>query len=143
MEFIEGTRGFSPSSETSVTIGNFDGVHLGHRELVRRTVAHARDMDLSALVLTFSPHPIRFFRPGARFYEITSIREKADRMEELGVDIFVVESFGGEIGGMGPEDFAREVLRGRLRARMATVGYDFTFGRQRTGSPEMLARLGR
>ena len=129
--------------ETSVTIGNFDGVHLGHRELVRRTVAYARGLGLPAVVLIFSPHPIRFFCPGGRFYEVTTVNEKAARMEELGIDVFVVESFDGETGDMSSEEFARTVLRRRLRARMVTVGYNFTFGSKRAGSSEVLAELGR
>ena len=143
MRYIEGSRGFSPPGQTSITIGNFDGVHLAHRELVRRTVEHARELGAPAVALTFSPHPIRFFSPKARFYEITTIGEKAARMEELGIDILVVESFDGEIGGMAPEDFARTILRDRMRARVVTVGYDFTFGKDRAGSPEALTGFGR
>ncbi|MGA8754632.1 bifunctional riboflavin kinase/FAD synthetase [Candidatus Deferrimicrobium sp.] len=142
MEVIEGSGNFSPPGETSLTIGNFDGVHLGHRELLRRAVAHARDLRLEAVALTFTPHPVRFFTPKARFYEITSMGEKAARMEELGIDVLVVEAFTGAIGGMGPEEFARTVIHERLRARVVTVGYDFTFGRNRTGSPVMLRRIG-
>jgi riboflavin kinase/FMN adenylyltransferase len=143
MKCFEGSRGFSPPAETSLTIGNFDGVHLGHRELLRRVVAHARELGAIAVVLTFSPHPIRYFSPSARFYEITTLQEKAARLEELGIDALVVESFTGEIGGMRPEEFAATVIHARLRARFVTVGYDFTFGRNRTGSPAMLSRLGR
>jgi len=143
MKFIEGTRGFSCSSETSVTIGNFDGVHLGHRELIRRTVSNAGKLGLPSVVLIFSPHPVRFFHPKDYFYEITTVREKAALMEGLGIDIFVVESFDGEIGDMSPEEFVRTALCRRLRARIVTVGYDFAFGSKRTGSPEMLAELGR
>ncbi|GAB4228113.1 MAG: bifunctional riboflavin kinase/FAD synthetase [Deltaproteobacteria bacterium] len=143
MNVIEGSRGFSTTGRTSLTIGNFDGVHLGHRELLRRTVAHAREHRLLSVALTFSPHPIRYFTPGARFYEITTPEEKAARMEEMGIDVLVVESFTGEIGGMWPEEFARTVVSGRMRARFVTVGYDFTFGRKRTGSPGMLRRIGK
>jgi riboflavin kinase/FMN adenylyltransferase len=143
MRIIEGSRGFSAPAGVSLTIGNFDGVHLGHRELLRRTVARAREQGLLAVALTFAPHPIRYFTPKARFYEITTTEEKASRMEELGVDALVVESFTGEIGGMGPEEFARTVIHERMRARFVTVGYDFTFGRNRTGSPAMLSRIGR
>jgi riboflavin kinase/FMN adenylyltransferase len=142
MDVIEGSGNFSPPGETSLTIGNFDGVHLGHRELLRRTVAHARKFRLRAVALTFAPHPVRFFTPKARFYEITSMGEKASRMEKLGIDVLVVESFTGAIGAMGPEEFARTVVHERLRARFVTVGYDFTFGRKRTGSPGMLRRIG-
>lgn len=143
MDVIEGSGKFSPPGEISLTIGNFDGVHLGHRELLRRTVAHARDLGMQAVALTFTPHPIRYFTPKARFYEITTTGEKAARMEELGIDVMVVESFTGEIGGMGPEEFARTVVHERMRARYVTVGYDFTFGRNRTGSPGLLQRIGK
>jgi len=142
MDVFEGSGGFSLPGETSLTIGNFDGVHLGHRELLRRTVAHARDLRLQAVALTFTPHPVRFFTPRARFYEITSMGEKASRIEEMGIDALVIESFTGVIGGMGPEVFARTIVHERLRARFVTVGYDFTFGRNRTGSPGMLRRIG-
>lgn len=143
MRIVEGSIGFSAPGGTSLTIGNFDGVHIGHRELLRRTVARAREHGLPAVALTFRPHPIRYFTPRARFYEITSPEEKAARMEEMGIDALVVESFTGEIGEMGPEEFARTVIRGRLSARFVTVGYDFTFGKNRTGSPSMLSRIGR
>lgn len=143
MRIIEGSRGFSAPSGTSLTIGNFDGVHIGHRELLRRTVVRARENGLLAVALTFHPHPVRYFTPKARFYEITSPEEKAARMEEMGIDALVVESFTGEIGGMGPEEFARTVIHGRLSARFVTVGYDFTFGKNRTGSPALLSRVGR
>ena len=133
---------FSSSSKTSVTVGNFDGVHLGHRELIRRTVEHARRLGLPSVVLVFSPHPIRFLYPDLRLYEVATVREKAARMKELGVDAVVVESFDENVGDMGPEEFARMLLCDRLRARIVTVGYNFTFGRQRAGSASMLTELG-
>ncbi len=143
MKYFEGSRGFPPPAETSLTIGNFDGVHLGHRELLRRAVWHARERKAIAVALTFSPHPIRCFSPDALFYEITTLEEKAARIEELGIDALVVESFTGEIGGMWPEEFARTVIHARMRASIVTVGYDFTFGKNRSGSPAMLSRFGR
>jgi riboflavin kinase / FMN adenylyltransferase len=140
---VNGTAAFSAPAGVSVTAGNFDGVHVGHRELLRRTVARARSGGLTAVALTFSPHPVRFFSPRARFYEITTLPEKAERIATLGIDALVVESFGGELGRMTPEEFAREILHRRLGARHVVVGYDFTFGRGRTGSPALLAELGR
>ena len=142
MNVVNGTEAFSPPASVSVTIGNFDGVHLGHQELLRRTVAHAIAAGASSVALTFTPHPIRFFSPQARFYEITSLEEKADLIARFGIDTLVVESFTGEVGRMWPAEFAREVLARRLRARHVIVGYDFTFGRNRTGSPAMLREIG-
>lgn len=143
MNVVNGSSAFSPPAAVSVTIGNFDGVHLGHQELLRRTVARAIAAGTSSVALTFTPHPIRFFSPQARFYEITSLEEKAVLIARFGIDTLVVESFTGEVGRMWPAEFAREVLSRRLRARHVIAGYDFTFGRNRTGSPAMLVEIGR
>jgi len=143
MNVVNGSSAFPPQATASVTIGNFDGVHLGHQELLRRTVARANAAGTTSVALTFSPHPIRFFSPRARFYEITSLEEKAALIAGFGIDTLVVESFTGEVGCMWPSEFAREILVRRLRARQVIVGYDFTFGRNRTGSPAMLGEIGR
>jgi len=142
MILVSGSSEFASGTDVSLTVGNFDGVHLGHRELLRRTVSRARDAGTVAVALTFSPHPVRFFSPGARFYEITTAEEKADLIARMGIDVLVIESFDGGIGRMWPDEFVREILWRRLRARWVTVGYDFTFGRNRTGSPSMLVEVG-
>ncbi len=143
MIVIHGSSEFRSETGVSLTVGNFDGVHLGHRELLRRTVSRGRASGAMSVALTFTPHPVRFFSPGARFYEITTGEEKEALIAEAGIDVLVVETFDGGIGRMGPEEFAREILSGRLRARWVTIGYDFTFGRNRTGSPEVLVEAGR
>jgi riboflavin kinase/FMN adenylyltransferase len=143
MKVINGSSAFSPCGPASVTIGNFDGVHLGHHELLRRTVARAAAAGGCSIAMTFSPHPVRFFSPGARFYEITTLDEKAELIASFGIDNLIVESFTGEVGAMWPDEFAREILAGRLKARHVIVGYDFTFGRNRTGSPDALGKIGR
>lgn len=143
MRIVNGSAAFSAATAVSVTIGNFDGVHLGHQELLRRTVARAKATGTAPVALTFSPHPVRFFSPKARFYEITSLEEKAERIAGFGIEALVVESFTGEVGRMDPGKFAGEILALRLRARYAIVGYDFTFGRNRSGSPATLAGIGR
>ena len=143
MIVVRGSSEFASEETVSLTVGNFDGVHLGHRELLRKTVSRSRDSGGIAVALTFSPHPVRFFSPGARFYEITTEEEKADLIARMGIDVLVIESFDGGIGRMLPDEFAREILSRRLRARWVTVGYDFTFGRNRTGSPALLVEAGR
>ena len=143
MIVVHGSSGFSPGQPVSLTVGNFDGVHLGHRELLRRAVGKAKQEGTVSVALTFSPHPVRYFSPGARFYEITTEEEKGALIAAMGIDVLVVESFDEGIGGMSPEEFARRILRQRLCARWLTVGYDFTFGRNRTGSPSLLRKIGR
>jgi riboflavin kinase/FMN adenylyltransferase len=143
MNVVNGSSAFNGEAAASLTVGNFDGVHLGHQELLRRTVARAKATGTTSVALTFSPHPIRFFSPRARFYEITSLEEKAALIAWFGIETIVVESFTGDVGRMWPEEFAREIVSRRLRARHVIVGYDFTFGRNRTGSPSMLCEMGR
>ena len=143
MIVVRGSSEFTSETGVSLTVGNFDGVHLGHRELLRRTVARGREAETIAVALTFIPHPVRFFSPGARFYEITGEEEKVDLIAQTGIDVLVIDSFDGAIGGMWPEEFVRQILSRKLRARWVTVGYDFTFGRNRTGSPALLAEVGR
>ncbi|MGB3400179.1 MAG: bifunctional riboflavin kinase/FAD synthetase [Candidatus Deferrimicrobiaceae bacterium] len=142
MIVVRGSSEFTSETGVSLTVGNFDGVHLGHRELLRRTVARGREAGTIAVALMFNPHPVRFFSPGARFYEITGEEEKTGLIAQTGIDVLVIESFDGAIGGMWPDEFARQILALRLRSRWVTVGYDFTFGRNRSGSPAMLAEVG-
>lgn len=127
---------------TAVTIGNFDGVHRGHRELLRRTVEYAASAGIPSVAVTFSPHPARLFSPEARFYEITTPEERAELIAEAGIDRLVVEPFDEEMGRMTPEAFARDFLAARLRTRHLVVGYDFNFGAGRAGSPATLVALG-
>lgn len=143
MIVVMGSSNFAGPGGVSLTVGNFDGVHLGHRELLRRAVERARDRELMAVALTFTPHPVRFFSPHARFYEITTFDEKARLIGSLGIEVLVVEPFDGGVGLMAPDEFVREVVHRRLRARHLTVGYDFTFGRNRSGTAALLQALGR
>ncbi|HBO68876.1 MAG TPA: hypothetical protein DD658_01490 [Deltaproteobacteria bacterium] len=142
MIVVRGSSAFSSRQGVSLTVGNFDGVHLGHQELLRRTVDLAKREGTVSVALTFSPHPVRYFSPGARFYEITTGEERAALIAAAGIDALVVESFDEGIGRMSPEEFGREILSRRLSARWVTVGYDFTFGKSRSGSPSELRRIG-
>jgi len=143
MNVVRGSSAMPPGPGVSLTVGNFDGVHLGHRELLRAAVRTAREKGTASVALTFTPHPVRYFSPGSRFYEITTEAEKASLIAGMGIDTLVIERFDEEIGRMSPEEFAREILLRRLRAGWVTVGYDFTFGKNRSGSPSLLQRIGR
>jgi len=125
MNIVNGSSAFPPTAGVSVTIGNFDGVHLGHQELLRRTVARANAAGTSSVALTFTPHPIRFFRPHARLYEITSLEEKTVLIAKFGIDTLVVEPFTGEVGRMWPAEFAREVLARLGEGRLLTTPINY------------------
>jgi riboflavin kinase/FMN adenylyltransferase len=142
MTVLSGQFPVLPEGEKAVTIGNFDGVHRGHRELLRRTVEYASEAGIPSLAVTFSPHPVRHFAPGARFYEITTPGERAELIAGTGIDYLLVETFDDTVGSMTPGEFARDYLARRLRTRHLVVGYDFNFGAGRAGSPATLAALG-
>jgi riboflavin kinase/FMN adenylyltransferase len=112
-----------------LAVGEFDGVHLGHREVIRG----------SDTVVTFEPHPLRVVRPEAAPKLLTSLEVKAELIAELGVGELVVIPFDQGFARQGPEAFIDEVLVGRLRARHVSVGENFRFGRGASGDPALLA----
>lgn len=124
-----------------VTIGNFDGVHLGHQALIRRTVGRARKLGLRALAVTFDPHPAGVLAdnpPPA----LGSTRQRLERLASLGVDVALLMPFTLELASMPAETFCRSVLKETLRARVLFIGYDFCLGRDQAG-PEAISALGR
>jgi riboflavin kinase / FMN adenylyltransferase len=127
----------------AVAIGNFDGVHLGHQALVAaaRTEAHGRGAE--AGVLTFDPHPARFFAPGLAPPLLMPLARRLELLGEAGADFALVEPFGAELAALAPAAFVDEVLVASLAVAHVVVGYDFSFGRQRAGTAALLAELGR
>jgi riboflavin kinase/FMN adenylyltransferase len=143
MIVVRGSDFLPPGPGVSVTVGNFDGVHRGHRELVRRAVERARAEELRAVVLTFDPHPLKHFPPRGEgpFRELSSLGEKAELLADAGVEALVAEDFAS-VCTLSPRDFASLVLADRLGARHVVVGYDFAFGRGRIGTTEQLSDFG-
>ncbi|SFQ05691.1 riboflavin kinase / FMN adenylyltransferase [Amycolatopsis arida] len=125
-----------------VTIGVFDGVHRGHQALIRRTVEVARARGLPSVVLTFDPHPSEVVRPGSHPAQLTTLRRKADLVEQLGVDVFAVLPFTPELSRLPAHDFAHEVLVDKLHAAVVVVGRNFRFGHKAAGDVELLRKLG-
>ena len=121
-----------------VAIGNFDGVHRGHRVVIARAMALARRLGRPCAVLTFEPHPGDFFGRGAGIFRLTSRDAKAHRMAELGLDGMFVLTFDMPLARLDAERFLRDVLIRRLGAGAVVVGYDFHFGAGRSGTPAFL-----
>jgi len=128
----------------ALAVGTFDGVHLGHQELVR--VARARAVELgagaAAGALTFHPHPARIFAPALAPPLIVSLERRLELLRAAGAEVALVEPFTPALAAVEPEDFVREVLVGRLGAREVVVGWDFSFGHARRGTPALLRELG-
>jgi riboflavin kinase/FMN adenylyltransferase len=125
-----------------VTIGVFDGVHRGHRMIIGRAVAAAREQGARATVVTFDPHPAAVVRPDAVPLLLTTIERRVTLLRATGVDDVVVLSFTAALSRLSPEDFARQVLTDRLHATHVVVGADWRFGHQAAGDVDLLRRIG-
>jgi riboflavin kinase/FMN adenylyltransferase len=117
----------------ALTIGNFDGVHLGHRAMLDRLVSMSRDLRLACGVLTFEPHPREFFAPASAPARLSRLREKLEMIAEAGVDRAHVLRFGAPLAALTPERFVDEVLVRGLGVRWLLVGRDFRYGAKRAG----------
>src|SRR5262245_61184191 len=125
-----------------VAIGNFDGVHRGHRAVIAAALARAKALGRKAAALTFEPHPRSFFRPQEPLFRLTDERAKLRLFAGTGLDGAIVLTFDAALAEPAPEDFVNDVLLHRLSVAGAVVGYDFRFGKNRAGTPDLLAAEG-
>lgn len=139
------TRGFAPRIDRPValTIGNFDGVHIGHQAMLARLGDAARARQSVAGVLTFEPHPRELFAPAAAPTRLTSLREKLELLRAYGVEHVHVQRFSRAFAALSPADFVRRILVDALGVRWVLVGDDFRFGARRAGDIAMLDRAAR
>ncbi len=131
--------GWGPSV---VTIGVFDGVHLGHQRVVGRATEIAAQLGLPVVVVTFDPHPDEVVRPGSHPPFLCTARRRAELLAGLGVDAVCVLPFTREFSKLGPDEFVHAVLVDRLHAARVVVGEDFRFGHRAAGDAALLAELG-
>jgi riboflavin kinase/FMN adenylyltransferase len=125
-----------------VSVGNFDGIHRAHLEVVRRMAESAQSLGGKAVVVTFEPHPLRILRPDAAPRLLTPLPVKLRLLEQAGVDAVLVLPFTRDLSLMTASDFAREVLAGMLHAREVHEGYNFHFGHKAQGNVNTLEALG-
>lgn len=123
-----------------VAIGNFDGVHLGHRAVLGQAADIARNKGCPLGALVFEPHPREYFQPQAPRFRLTPLREKAQLLAALGIDLLYVERFDASLAAAPPEDFVNRVLVAGLGVSHIVVGYDFRFGHGRKGDIAFLHR---
>ena len=137
-------RGLSPSDRgAAVAVGAFDGVHRGHRAVIADARAAAERLGVPLGGVRFEPHPRRHFQPDAAPFRLMTPDQMARALEPLGVDRLYLLPFDGEMAAMSDREFAQAVLHDGLGIRHAAVGFDFTFGKGRSGSPSALAAYGR
>jgi len=125
-----------------VAIGNFDGVHRGHRAVIRTAMERARAAGRPAAVLTFEPHPRSFFQPDEPSFLLTSEAAKLRLLAATGLDGAVVLTFDAAFAGLTAEQFVSDILVDRLAISAAVIGFNFHFGRERRGTPDFLAAQG-
>lgn len=125
-----------------VTIGNFDGVHQGHRHLLARVRDRARQLGIPSVVITFEPHPQRFFTGSKIPPFITVYEEKIALINELGIDFVVCLEFDAALASMAPEEFVRRILVQDMHTQELIIGYDYAFGKGRQGNYALLSALG-
>ena len=133
---------FRPQRDTALTVGNFDGVHLGHRHLVEYVMRRAQERDLAAGIVTLYPDPDTVLRPRDSMRYITSLEQRIELLRRLGLDLVVPLSFTSELAELPAAEFVG-LLKEQLRLRLLIMGPGHAFGRNREGTPERMAVLGR
>jgi riboflavin kinase / FMN adenylyltransferase len=126
-----------------VTIGNFDGCHRGHQEILRSVVERAREVDAQAAVLTFFPHPARVLRPAEAPALLETLDQRIAAIGVMGIDAALVMPFNRELASVGAEEFVRQILVETMAARAVLVGGNFRFGRGGAGDVKLLGELGK
>jgi riboflavin kinase / FMN adenylyltransferase len=128
---------------SAVTIGNFDGIHLAHRELLSRVVRSAEEVDGTSVVITFDPHPAQVLAPDRAPKTLTPLPLKTSLIEKEGIELLVILRFNVELAALSPAEFTNSILVEQLRTAVVHVGSNFRFGHQRAGDAVVLAELGR
>lgn len=131
------------SANTTVTVGTFDGVHLGHRTLIKRLVDKAKESGGRSVVVSFDPHPREVLQGGHNTIKLlTTLQERAEILQTLGVDELVVIPFDRDFSLMSSEDFIQKVIFQKIGVKHFIIGYDHQFGKNREGSIATVKRLG-
>jgi len=139
VKVIHGIRSLpAPLSRAVLTIGNFDGVHLGHQELIRRVRSRADTDGLPSVVMTFEPHPVTVLYPDRQLRRIFNFEDQRRQLETMKVDYLVVEPFSREFSQLSPERYIQDWIYRPFTPVLVVVGYDFTFGANKSGSLSFL-----
>lgn len=142
MKEHKGAHDFQSDKHTVVTIGTFDGVHIGHQKIIERLVNAARANNLESAILTFFPHPRMVLQKDSDIRLINTIEERKDILKASGVDHLIVHPFTQQFSRLSAEEFVRDILVHKLKAKKVIIGYDHRFGRNRTADINDLREFG-
>jgi len=134
MKKILSNKKYNLLSGTIVTIGTFDGVHIGHRKIIKELIKKAKDHDLKSVLLTFFPHPRMVLQKDADIKLINTLDEKSHILEALGLDYLVIETFTEQFSRITAVEFVRDILVNKLNAKQVIIGYNHRFGRNRAAN---------
>lgn len=136
-------KSFSSDKPTIVTIGTFDGVHLGHMKILEQICKNAKALNCESLVLTFFPHPRMILQENTEMKQLNTLEEKKILLENLGIDNLVIHPFDKEFSRLTAEEFVRDVLVAIFKVKKIIIGYDHRFGRNRTANIDDLIAFGK
>ena len=136
MKTIHGIENFPADEASIVTIGTFDGVHLGHQQILKQLINTSRKSKLKSVLLTFFPHPRMVLQPDISMRLIQTIQEREKALQKTGLDYLVIHPFSTEFSRLSADDYVKQILVEQLNVRKVVVGYDHRFGRNRTASLE-------
>jgi riboflavin kinase/FMN adenylyltransferase len=144
MKVFKGIGEITPEYRSSViTIGNFDGIHLAHQEILQRVVQEARERRARSVVITFDPHPQKVLHPERQpFYLLTTLDEKMKLIESLGIDAVLLITFTQAFSAITADAFVREILWDKLRIQKVFIGHDYAFGNRKQGNEDFLRSMG-
>lgn len=144
MEIIRGLEALDEGYPSPVlTIGNFDGLHLGHQKILLTVARRAEEIKGTPMAVTFEPHPLRVIAPEKEVRILTTFKEKTRLIEEMGIRVLLCINFNKEFSDLHPDDFIKDVLVKKVRAEEVIVGHNYAFGKNRKGTTELLRRRGR
>jgi riboflavin kinase/FMN adenylyltransferase len=143
MDIIRGLQNRLDYPNPVVTIGNFDGVHLGHQKIFRSVVERAKKIKGTPIAITFSPHPVRVLAPEKGLKIITGFEDKAKLISGAGIKVLIGINFDREFARMEPDDFIKNILVDMIGTKWVIVGHNYTFGKAKKGRADLLRRRGR
>lgn len=142
MKIFNSIKSFSATKQTVVTIGTFDGVHVGHKKILEQLTKNAYDLNCESLVLTFFPHPRMVLQKDTEMKQLNTLDEKIELLDNLGIDNLIVHPFDKEFSRLTAEEFVKEILVDVFKVKKIIIGYDHRFGRNRTADINDLITFG-
>ena len=142
METVQGISQFNSSENTAITIGTFDGVHIGHRRILERLINNAKKRGAKSTVLTFFPHPRMVLQKDADLKLLNTLSEKQQILADMGLDYLIVHPFTQEFSRLSALEFVRDMLVNKLKVKSVVIGYDHRFGRNRNASIQEMIGFG-